>query len=303
MKNLPKHRGNFVDSKNGYNIIDCESCGFKHVFPLPESDELVQIYSEEYYIDNKPLYIENSLKDKDWWNCVYEERYSILERLIPSGKKKLLDIGSGPGLFLDFGRKRGWEVKGIEPSKIAADFSRNELGLDIENIFLDRHNANKFSKFDVVTMFEVLEHLNNPIEMINIAKSMLKDNGVLVIVVPNDFNPLQKIARDHLDIEPWWISPPHHLNYFDKNSLKDVMENNGLSIVEEEVSFPLEIFLLMGINYIGDDRIGRNIHEYRKNFDLAFKGNKSKNLKRNFYQSLNKLGLGREICLYARKKI
>jgi len=301
MKYSSYHKGDLIESRHGFNIIDCESCGFKHVFPLPESDDLAQIYSEEYYSDNKPLYIEHYLEDKDWWDCVYEERYSVLERLIPSSKKSLLDIGSGPGLFLDFGRRRGWEVKGIEPSKLAADYSRNELGLDIENIFLDKNNAKNFSKFDVVSMFEVLEHLNNPIEIINIAKSMLKPNGVLVVVVPNDFNPFQTIAREHLDIESWWVSPPHHLNYFDKHSLENVMNNNGLSVIEEEVSFPLEMFLLMGINYIGDDKIGRNIHEYRKNFDLAFQGAENKNIKKNFYQSLNKLGLGREICLYLRK--
>ena len=61
------HSGKTVASANGFDIIDCESCGFKHIFPIPSHEELAHIYKHEYYTKDKPDYINRDLQDKDWW--------------------------------------------------------------------------------------------------------------------------------------------------------------------------------------------------------------------------------------------
>ena len=138
-KDKLEHNGAVLDSKNGFDVIDCYECGFKHVVPIPSSEELEEVYRNEYYSDEKPFYIDHYLEDKRWWDIVYKRRFDIFEKHLDKDSRKILDIGSGPGLFLLLGQKLGWSVKGIEPSRDAAKYSREKLGLDIDEIF---HNLN-----------------------------------------------------------------------------------------------------------------------------------------------------------------
>ncbi|MCX6327715.1 MAG: hypothetical protein NT144_13875 [Bacteroidia bacterium] len=134
MKKWHSHEGTIAASSNGFDLIDCKFCGFKHIIPIPTAEELEQAYQHDYYTKEKPLYIERFRDDLDWWNIVYSQRYEILERHLPDSHRSLLDIGSGPGYFLLNGQKRGWNVRGIEPSVQAAEHSRN-LGFEVNNTF------------------------------------------------------------------------------------------------------------------------------------------------------------------------
>jgi SAM-dependent methyltransferase len=213
----------------------------------------------------------------------------------------LLDVGSGPGLFLALGKTRGWQVKGIEPSKKAFDYSRTVLNLEVENVFLDANNSKTLGSFDAVNMGEVLEHLPDPIKMLQIAKNLIKPNGLLSLIVPNDFNSIQLILRDQLGFKPWWVAPPHHLNYFSHSSLKKLVESQGFEVLHMESTFPIDMFLLMGKNYVDQDELGREVHSLRKTFDKNLLASGSLDLRRKLYSAFADLGLGREIVLYARK--
>jgi len=170
----------------------------------------------------------------------------------------------------------------------------------VRNIFLDRDTAPALGKFDVVNMGEVLEHLTDPADMLSIVKGLIKPGGVLSLVVPNDFNPLQTVLRDHLGFKPWWVAPPHHLNYFSHDSLKRLVERSGFEVLRVESTFPIDIFLMMGQNYIGNDAMGRQIHSLRKAFDQNMLDAGAVDLRRRLYGMFAELGIGREIVLYAR---
>ena len=298
-KSKLEHPGNEVGSSNGFSIVDCQICGYKHAIPVPTSDELKEVYSHEYYTVEKPLYIERYLEDKEWWESVYTDRYQILEDNLNHNRRKILDIGSGPGLFLHKGKERGWKVKGIEPSEKAAAYSREVLGLDISEEFLDKSSAAKMEKFDAVNLGEVLEHIPDPLDMLVLVNDLLEDEGLVCIIVPNDFNPFQLLLRDHMNFEPWWIAPPHHINYFDFDSLEALVTKAGFKVIHQESTFPIDMFLLMGENYIGDDNLGRKCHEKRKIFDMIL--SKDKSLDKNLRKSFSQIGIGREIVLIARK--
>lgn len=249
----------------------------------------------------KPFYIDQYLEDKAWWDAVYAERYDVLEGHLGQRQGTILDVGSGPGLFLALGRTRGWSVKGVEPSIKASDYSQRVLGLDVKNIFLDAKTAPTLGQFDVVNMGEVLEHLSDPAGMLRLVKSLIKKDGLLTLVVPNDFNPLQLILRDHLGFKPWWVAPPHHLNYFSHESLKALVERLGFEVLHMASTFPIDIFLMMGKNYIGNDPLGREVHGLRKTLDQNLFDSGATELRRKLYGAFADLGLGREIVLYARK--
>lgn len=282
-----------------YKVIKNKEFEHYEVSPSPKEDELKKIYEEEYYSEVKKSYIDETLEDLQWWQTIYADKYSEFEKYIKNSDRKILDIGCGSGYFLKFGRQRGWNTVGVEPSKKASLHAiRN--GSDVKNALFS-NDLFEENSFDVVHMHDVLEHVLNPVTLIENVKYNLKNNGILCIGVPNEFNPLQNILWKEMDFKPWWICPPHHLNYFTPDSLTNILQKSGFDIFLKETTFPMELFLLMGDDYINNPKLGRSLHFKRKNFDLTLSKYNNK-LKRDLYRALANLNVGREIIIYARKK-
>ncbi len=290
------HVGPVLDRKGDFEVIDCEACGYKHVLPMPTEAELGALYDEDYYANEKPLYLEQYRQDLAWWNVVYAERLELLEDGA-NDARRLLDIGSGPGFFLALAKQRGWETLGIEPSAQAAAHSR-ELGLEIVEEFLDEASSARLGTFDAIHLCNVLEHVPNPAQLLALAGRMLRPGGRLLVVVPNDYNPLQDALRKS-GHAPWWIAPPHHLNYFDPPSLRRVLEREGFGVLASEGTFPMELFLLMGDEYVGNDELGRACHAKRMRLEETLASTGAGDLKRALYRALADLNLGREIQILA----
>ena len=295
-----EHKGRIEAKFNEFEVIHCQLCDFKHVIPLSKPEELEKLYSEEYYSKEKPLYIERYVEDKEWWDITYDQRFTLFESYLQQKGRSLLDVGSGPGLFLKKGQELGWIVKGIEPSTQAAEYSREVLKLDIEENFLDANLAKNLGQFDVVNLGEVIEHLSDPTEMLKIVNSMLHNGGLISIIAPNDFNPFQLLLENSCDYDPWSIAPPHHLNYFDKESLSKLLDRCGFEVVHNETTFPIDMFLLMSENYIGNDDLGRSSHTKRMNFDVNMAKNPTLNAR--LKKAFADLDLGRELVMLARKR-
>ena len=304
MKNdsLHDHEGQVVATENGFDVIECQCCGFKHSMPIPSVEDLTTVYKHDYYKQEKPLYLDRYQEDLEWWNMVYTRRYEIFEEHLPASQRKMFDIGSGPGFFLLNGLQRGWQVKGIEPSVQALEHSRG-LGLDVDHGFYSEETALKLTTFDAINLGLVLEHIPDPASLLKLIHHQLNDNGMVCIIVPNDFNPFQIVLRDHLGFKPWWVAPPHHINYFDFDSLGKLVERCGFEVVHKESTFPIDMFLLMGNNYIGNDEIGRECHTKRMNFEKALCESGNSHILAGWQTALSTQGIGREVVLFVRKKL
>lgn len=295
-----KHTGPVIHTKNGFSIIDCQVCQFKHVYPLPTKKELAEIYQHDYYTTSKPFFIEQSEEDRQWWSLVFNERYEIFESLLQKKQRKLLDVGTGPGHFLSIGYERGWQTMGIEPSLQASEYAINH-GLKVIQGFFDESSIKDLTSYDVIHANDVLEHIPDPIGFVKLAYKLLKNRGIICIAVPNDFNILQKKCVELKNITPWWIAPPHHLNYFDFQSLSLLLENNGFNVEYKDTSFPMEIFLAMGDIYTKDDELGRTCHKKRVQLESFLQDAGLSKLKRQWYNHMAEQGIGRHVILYARK--
>lgn len=295
------HVGPVLDRHGDYDVIDCEACGFAHAAPLPSAEELERAYAETYYAVEKPDYLTRAEADAPWANMFYEDRLSALsEALGPStfGVRRLLDIGSGPGHFLGFAQNRGWQVAGVEPSRQAAEYASSK-GLRIHNRMFDGAWAQDQTPFDALHSMNVLEHVADPIALLTAANVVLKPGGAICVGVPNDYNALQAAAR-LAGQRPWWVVPPHHLNYFSFDSLERLLRRCGFTPVSRLTSFPMEAFLLMGRNYVGDDQAGRALHAERKAFDTSLQS-LDPAIRRRFYGALSDQGFGREAIVIAKK--
>jgi 2-polyprenyl-3-methyl-5-hydroxy-6-metoxy-1,4-benzoquinol methylase len=291
------HHGPVLASRNGYDVITCAVCGFAHAVPLPTPEELNAEYRERYYSDEKPTYLAHAREDQIWARLSQDDRLDVLERLLPSSRRRLIDIGCGPGFFLQTACARGWQGEGLEPSQQASDHARS-LGLCVHQGFFSVERARTLGRFDAVHMNNVLEHVPNPLALLTAAFDLLEPDGVLVVGVPNDFSPLQ-IAAAAQGLPHWWVAPPHHLNYFDFSSLSSVLEQLGFVLRERQTSFPMEMFLLMGENYTADAALGRDCHTRRKRFDLALAETGLNEVRQHFYRGLADAGLGREAIIFA----
>ncbi|MEW5895430.1 MAG: class I SAM-dependent methyltransferase [Candidatus Omnitrophota bacterium] len=296
------HYGKKILSDSGYDIIECRACGFAHVMPFPDKKEYSDFYENSFYQDYRSDYIKSHLDDMEWHNIEHHEKYDLFERFL-TGKdlRRILDIGSGPGLFLKAGLARGWNTVGVEPGKDAWLYSTSELGLDVHNAFFRKETYKNFGTFNVIHMNNVLEHLLYPKRTLTYAHEILEAGGLVCVTVPNDFNPLQEIIADYFRKEKWWVQVKAHLNYFNRESLSNLVRQAGFEIVHVTSSFPLELFVLMGDDYVGDRETGQIIHARRKNFELAMEKSGNAELRRDMYKKFSELGLGRQITVLGRK--
>lgn len=295
------HEGPLLVRVKSFDIIDCRACGFVHATPLPAPADLEQAYRDTYYAEEKPTFLARSAEDQTWGALAQNDRLEIFERLLGPKRRRLLDIGSGPGFFLKTAKTRGWQERGIEPSRQAAAHARG-LGLDIMEGFFGPETAPALGRFDAVNLNNVLEHLPDPAGLLTLARDLLDPGGLCCINVPNDFSPLQIAGQKQVGAGPWWVAPPHHLNYFNFDSLTRLLERLGFAVGERTTSFPMEMFLMMGEDYIGKDEAGRACHARRKSFDLAFEAAGLGHIRRAFYRALADAGIGREAVVIGVKR-
>jgi len=295
------HNGPVIGKKKGYRVVDCQECGFVHILPLPPAQELERIYRDEYFSRVKPDFIRSVHEDSEWWNVVYDERLDVFEALRSGTTKRLLDVGCGPGFFLKRGAQKGWRCLGVEPSKKAAAYARG-LGLNVINGFFDGPTMlEEGLVFDAAHISEVLEHVADPLTVLEDVYELLDEGGVVCAVAPNDFSPVQKVLGERLGYKPYWISVPHHINYFSFDSMQALLIKAGFSIARVSATFPMDFFLLMGRNYVGDEKLGRDSHAMRKKLDIMLAEPRLKGFKEEMYSLMARHGIGREVLIFAVK--
>ena len=291
-----EHCGKVIDVHNDITVIDCEKCGFKHVFPIPEQRELDKFYEKEFrQVDSN--YFKRLEEDLEWLLMTYERYYELFEQLCQGNSKKLLEIGSGSGHFLKCGKERNWDVMGFEPSKISYDYSKT-LDVNVIHGNFNFEEAKKYGKYDVIFMRNVIEHIPKPIAMLNDIKTLLNPNGLLFIVSPNDYNPLQDILKKKLGFDPFWIAK-EHINYFNFESMKNLLQKLDLNVIKTSATFPMEFFLLGGQDYVSNPALGRKCHDIRKKFETSLD---ETNILDNFYKFTADQDIGRQFIIISRNK-
>jgi 2-polyprenyl-3-methyl-5-hydroxy-6-metoxy-1,4-benzoquinol methylase len=300
-KGWKNHRGTVIDSVKNYDVINCLTCGFKHVVPIPTNKSLENYYKTKFYGSHKPNYLAQHKKNQEWWQLVYKERYSNFSKLLNKKAGRILDIGCGHGLFMHYGEKMGWDVTGVEPSQQAVKYVKS-LGLKVyTNLQEININNSKTNRFDVVYSNQTFEHLTNPKKTIKSCFNLLKPSGIIFICVANDYNPIQKILAEKLQYKKWWLVPPEHINYFNIKSLTRLIKSSGFKVLNINTTFPIDLFLLMGDNYLKNKEVGKRSFNRIKKLELNLSKIKNSRFKEKLYHAFCKLDIGRKIEIYAQK--
>jgi len=202
-------------------LVRCLGCGFIYALVAEGDRERIRRAYEE-------------MDDPDY---VKEERgrraqaRKILSKLKVKAGGKLLDVGCGPGFFLDEARRAGWDVQGLDLSKWAQTYAREHFGIEVLTGALEEAGFPERS-FDVIVMNDVLEHLEDPKSTIRHARKILKNDGVLYVSTPDIDSALSRLLGAR-----WWGINLFHLVYFSRTTLEKMFEEVGFK-VQRYFSYP-----------------------------------------------------------------
>ena len=169
------------------------------------------------------------------------------------------------------------------------------------NTTIESYIRQNNKEYDVVHIREVLDNILDPIQLIkDISNKILRNGGICVVDTSNEYNPLQIAIQKLYNIEKWWLKGDT-INFFNFESLKIIYKKSGLSIYHYESTFPLEIFPLMGKNYIGNAEIGKDSHIARVTFEDNLRRVEMWKTKRKLYKVFAENYFGRNIIIYGRK--
>jgi len=218
-----KYRWTAVDTLNkSWRYDICRDCEAIFPNPIPESSELDKYYSQDYYGPNHRRFV----KEVEYTILLFRRARAMrVMRTIPRGSS-VLDVGCGRGVFLDILAKRGYRCLGIERSEASGRDAKKRVDVMIGN-FEELGLASE--SFDLVTFWQVLEHLHYPKSAIIEAHRILKPGGKMLIQAPNP-KSLQACAG------PYWfhLDSPRHLFLFPLSCIDKIAAQSGF--VREKVS-------------------------------------------------------------------
>lgn len=213
-------------SRYGLNVVKCEECGLGYMekFPVDTAD----VYSDTAYL---PIAQSDYLEHVDYRKQRFaKERIELISTYTKRKPQalRLLDVGCGTGWFLDAAKSEGFKVAGQEFGKELAAFTAKRLGIQVWNEAITEIATSE--KFDVITLFDVIEHAPNPREIIQSIAHHLNPGGIALLFTPN----FDSFAFAKLKERSSLIMPVEHLSYFTIPSLKRLVDEAGLKTLKAE---------------------------------------------------------------------
>ena len=231
-------------SQEDFEILECDDCKLLFTTPRPDASVIGNYYKSEDYLSHN----EHKKGLVPWiYNQVKKVNIQNKYKIACKGftEAKLLDFGCGVGDFLHYAQQNGCEITGCDMSEDARKYASEKLGKTI--VSPDEIFALPHSTFDVITMWHVLEHIDNLKFQTEQLHRLLKDNGRLVIAVPNYMSYDAQYYKDK------WAAydVPRHLNHFHKESLQNIFAGS----FELETIHPMKwdafYISMMSEKYIG----------------------------------------------------
>lgn len=205
-----------------YPIGRCRACTLTYTTSVPDERELAAQYSAEYYGGREDAYFGYE-EDREVLSANFNRNLDGIERHQRPGR--LLDVGCALGFFVDAARRRGWDASGVDVSEYATAYARDRLGLPVRTgslLELDFPAAG----FDVITLWDTIEHLADPMGHLRRAAELLRPGGSLYLTT-GDVESLYARAFGRR-----WrlIAPPGHLFYFSRRTLARMLTEAGLRV-------------------------------------------------------------------------
>lgn len=212
----------YTVTQGDFSLQQCEQCHFVATSPRPDQNSIALYYQSDKYISHTA--IGKNVVDRIYLlarNYTLLSKYRLIKKYKALGS--VLDYGCGTGAFLHYIQKRNWQIAGVEPSESAAKKARE---LTQTEIYHELKQVN--DRFDVITLWHVLEHVHNLNEKLIEIKEHLEKDGILLVAVPN------YKSLDAQKYGAFWagFDVPRHLWHFSDSTMRTLLEKNGFRLIE-----------------------------------------------------------------------
>ena len=228
-----------------FNVLQCRECSLVFLSMNFNDEDLKELYSSDYYKERHEYYYNNSIVNPDNGNhdenlLAFGESLRNISSLKPD-KGKLLDVGCGLGIFLHLAREEGWETCGVDISPYAAQYAREQFGLEVHDHDSIKQRVDQAGHFDVITLWDSIEHFPDPLGTLKQIHSYLQDDGLIMLNTPNEESLLRYLAKTLYIVSGGLFTYPvrklyhtYHLYYFNLFSLEKLLSLGGFEIISVE---------------------------------------------------------------------
>lgn len=284
--------------KNSFNFFELKE--------KPTEEELKNFYENEYFQEDNGSYTTQYADyEVTHFNIMINQRYAVLDKIMGFNSKasmRFLDVGCGEGWALSFFKRKKWEVLGLDFSDYGCKSHNPDClsHMRVGNIYETLTSlVIENEKFDVIWLDNVLEHVLDPLSLLQECKGLIKAQGVLVIEVPNDFSPLQQLLYNKgIVAKPFWVTIPAHISYFNCEGLDVICRSTGWETKFLMSDFPIDLNLLNpNTNYVDEPTRGKSCHQARVEIEKLLSSISVTKLN-NLYELIAEMGLGRNIVSF-----
>jgi SAM-dependent methyltransferase len=215
-----------LHTKDGFVYVACRGCGLAHLDPVPTEEGARALFDYGYFTGRMVGGYDDYVADEQLHRRNAASRLGLIERERRGRTGALLDVGCAFGFFLDEARSRGWRVDGVEVSPLVAAEARRRFVLNVVPELADVA-VERPGSYDVVSLFQVLEHVSRPDEVLRLARRCLRPGGTAVIETWDRRSLLARATGRY-----WHeVEPPSVIWLFDRGSLPLLLGRAGLDTV------------------------------------------------------------------------
>jgi len=218
--------------KDGLNIVKCKDCGFCFVYPQENPADIAERYNSSEYFNTKFVqkFGYGDYESVRPLNDIWFSKISRRIKKIAPPPGKILDIGSALGHFLIIARENGWSPYGLERSDFAYQYCQEKYDFPVYQGTMENNTIPSDLKFQVVTLFDVLEHVLDIRKAMESVASFVEPKGYLIINTPNEGGISRKLMRRY-----WFhFKPYEHTYYFSPQTLTQLLNDYGFKVIKIE---------------------------------------------------------------------
>jgi 2-polyprenyl-3-methyl-5-hydroxy-6-metoxy-1,4-benzoquinol methylase len=209
--------------KDHMRIVRCTACDLVYVSPTFDDEHYKAVYASQEYQD---IVRDLGIKSHDYRVQRFgRERIALMRPHLATERPRYLDVGCSTGFVVEAARDAGWDASGVDLNPSAIAFGR-ERGLDLRSVALEDAGIAPES-LDAISLFDVLEHLTDPVTVLASCARLLRRGGIVFLYVPN----YDSASRLLMGKNAHFIWPTHHLNYYTPITIRDLMTRQGLETV------------------------------------------------------------------------
>lgn len=245
---------NLVYKRENFDVVECAECSLYFIPPYYRKKIQYQQYKNEA--------VTQAIRSGNNWVKIqrHKLRFKLIQKYQPKGS--LFDLGAGWGHFMLAGQELGYNVYGIEISEQPYLYCKNDLKLNVDHI--DFFKMDEAKKFDIITLWDVLEHIDKADTFIEKCAKLTQTNGFLVLQVPQIDSYFAKRHKDK-----WKMMGLDHVNYFSKKTITQLLSKYGYEVQTIKSSFEIKLFIMYTIlPFIKRIRSTKKITQREANYQI-----------------------------------